>query len=374
VLEIINFIGSLVSWRSNMKTLIVFIVAALFLQLGSASNVVDLTPENFDSVVDGSKNVFIEFFAPWCGHCKSLAPVYEEVGDAFAKESSVVIAKVDADAHKELGSRFGVSGFPTLKFFPKGETQPKDYNGGRDASEIVDFVNKESGTRGRVFKAPSAVTVLTPANFDSVVLDTTKDVFVEFYAPWCGHCKTLAPTWEKLAKVYKSDPNVVIANVDADKHKDLGTKFGVSGFPTLVFFPKSNKETGDKYNGGRDLKDLIAHVNKEAGTHRTESGSLLETVGRHSILDDLAQKFLTAAEDARDAIVQKAEEEAAKLNDKHAEWYTKFMRLIVKRGADFAEKELNRIINLLDASSVDVHKRDELTVRKNVLSAFKKSS
>jgi len=216
---------------------------------------------------------------------------------------------------------------------------------------------------------------LTPSNFDAIQGDKNKHVFIEFYAPWCGHCKSLAPTWEKLATVFKNEPNVVIANVDADKHKDLGSKFGVSGFPTLVFFPQSNKETGDKYNGGRDLKDLIAHVNKEAGTHRTESGALAETVGRHTLLDDLAQKFLTAAEDARDAIVHKAEEEVSKLDDKHAEWYTKFMRLIIKRGADFAEKELTRVINLLDSSSaVDVHKRDELTVRKNVLEAFKKQS
>lgn len=54
-----------------------------------------------------------------CGHCKSLAPTWEELADAFAKTPSVVIASVDADAHKSLGGRFGVTGFPTLKYFPK---------------------------------------------------------------------------------------------------------------------------------------------------------------------------------------------------------------------------------------------------------------
>ena len=60
-----------------------------------------------------------------CGHCKKLAPAYEEVGAAFQGEDSVLIAKVDADKERDLGSRFGVQGFPTLKFFPKGSTEPE---------------------------------------------------------------------------------------------------------------------------------------------------------------------------------------------------------------------------------------------------------
>jgi protein disulfide-isomerase-like protein len=69
------------------------------------------------------------------------------------------------------------------------------------------------------------VTVLTPENFDQVVLDPTKDVLVEFYAPWCGHCKQLAPTYDKLATVFKQEPEVVIAKIDADKYKDLASKY-----------------------------------------------------------------------------------------------------------------------------------------------------
>ena len=61
-----------------------------------------------------------------CGHCKHLAPAYEEVGKAFDSVDSVLIAKVDADSERDLGSRFGVRGFPTLKFFPKGSTDPEE--------------------------------------------------------------------------------------------------------------------------------------------------------------------------------------------------------------------------------------------------------
>ena len=60
-----------------------------------------------------------------CGHCKALAPTYEKLGLAFAK-ADVIIAKVDADAEKTLGSKFGVSGYPTLKYFPKGSTSAEE--------------------------------------------------------------------------------------------------------------------------------------------------------------------------------------------------------------------------------------------------------
>ena len=62
-----------------------------------------------------------------CGHCKNLAPTYEELGGVYEKSKDVVIAKVDADAHRDLGGRFGVQGFPTIKFFPRGSTTPEEY-------------------------------------------------------------------------------------------------------------------------------------------------------------------------------------------------------------------------------------------------------
>jgi protein disulfide-isomerase A6 len=348
-----------------------FILLSLVLSVLSDGNVKDLTPENFDSFVDGSKAAFVEFFAPWCGHCKSLAPEYEIVGDAFAKINDVVVAKVDADKHKELGSRFGVRGFPTLKFFPKGSTTPEDYSGGRSANDIIEFINGKTGSRAKVSKPTSDVTVLDPTNFDSIVKDSNKHVLVEFYAPWCGHCKKLAPIWDKLASVFKNDPNVVIANVDADKHRDIGTKYGVSGFPTIKFFPKDNKE-GKPYSSGRELPDLVKFINDEAKTKRTIDGKLDDTAGRHDSLDELAKQFLASA-DKRADLLKSAETTVSSLTGidaERAQFYVKYMKAISSKGNDFIVAEKDRLSKMLSSGNLAAAKLDEFVVRKNILSQF----
>jgi len=327
-----------------------------------------LTPDNFDSIVDGTKNVFVKFYAPWCGHCQAMEGAYGEVANAFTKESDVVIADLDANEHKDLAGRFGVSGFPTLKFFKKGSTEPVDYNGGREAADIVEFINKESSSKARIAKATSAVVVLTPDNFDSVVLDATKEVFVEFYAPWCGHCKRLTPIWEKLSAVFKNDKDVVIASLDADAHKDLGSRYGVTGFPTLIHFSKADK-SGDRYNGGRELPDLVSHVNTKAGTQRLDNGQLSSTVGRDSALDELAHKFWTNPSD-REAIFKETEAAIDKTASANYQWYSKFMSVIIKKGDAWVETEKARVKGLIDGGNLAADKVDEFIVRTNVLSAF----
>jgi len=135
----------------------------------------ELTPSDFDTVVDGSRSVFVMFYAPWCGHCKSFKPDYAEVARAFeSQKDKVVIAAVDADSHRELGGKFGVTGFPTLKFFPQGTTKPIDYDAGRSADDVIAFINKHAKTDVKIEEPPSSVRTLTTENFESIALDPTK--------------------------------------------------------------------------------------------------------------------------------------------------------------------------------------------------------
>jgi protein disulfide-isomerase A6 len=165
------------------------LVSALTPASATGSLVLDLIPSNFDKVVfQSSKPALVEFFAPWCGHCKSLAPIYEELAAAFAHAGDKVsIAKVDADEHKSLGKKYGVQGFPTLKWFDgKKGSEPEDYTSGRDLESLTRFVTEKTGVKAKGKKvAPSAVEMLTDTTFGSQV-GGEKDVLVAFTAPWCG--------------------------------------------------------------------------------------------------------------------------------------------------------------------------------------------
>jgi len=452
---------------------------------------VDLKTENFDDFVKG-RNVLVEFFAPWCGHCKALKPKWEAAAVKVNQDDSIdaTIAKVDAVSEDELAKRYGVEGYPTIKWFPKGSLKGEDYDGKRETADIVefvvgettpaiftiskkqfaefgkasdyalvstvkadtkkenyfdrackrlkkamaeiektfqcgktrlkkgktkvflrrnkfeendgpvelkyegkmskldvwvkdnifgqfgffekgflfkrrdeelflivlneetnpseidglgDFVNKMKQERGiqanmlasknaekwgfpepkdvlyvyfkikdkstkkenlrptdydrylldpsvdntdfdtflskastvgweRYLKSQSPddvkqeglVVPLIGKTFDEVVFDSTKDVLVEFYAPWCGHCKSFAPKYEKLATIAKrqfKNRNLMIAKIDGDANE---TPVDVSGFPTIYFFPAGKDSKPIKYEGDRDIEDLLDFIDDYA--------------------------------------------------------------------------------------------------------------
>jgi len=348
-------------------------LVSLLFAAALASDVVELTPQNFDTYINGDSHALVEFFAPWCGHCKNLAPEYEVVGTAFAKIPGVVVAKVDADAHKDLGSRFGVKGYPTLKWFPKGSTEPVDYAGGRTADDIIKYINEKAGTNAKTAPAPAtAALALTPFTFDTVVKDPKKHVFVEFFAPWCGHCKSLKPVWEKLATAFKNEDEVVIATLDADAHKDLAGKYDVSGFPTLKWFGVDSKD-GDKYEGGRGLEELVSFVNSKANTHRKSNGRLSETFGLVDSLTELGKQLVANVKDSK--VIKEAEELVAAFDGdaaEHGQLYVKIFKAVAKNGVEYIEKEVARVNKLLDGA-VSLNKADEFVHRLNILNAITKS-
>jgi len=117
-----------------MKTL------TLFLGLAATTNALQLTPDNWEAETTG-KTVFIKFFAPWCGHCKKMAPDWEKMMTKYAGSATQLVAEVDCTTGgKPLCDANGVQGFPTLKWGDVSDLQ--DYQGGRDFASFDSFAEK----------------------------------------------------------------------------------------------------------------------------------------------------------------------------------------------------------------------------------------
>jgi len=139
--------------------------SSLILVSGVSAGAVSLTPENWDSVTSG-KSVFIKFFAPWCGHCKSIAPAWEKLMTEYESSPHAVVAEVDCTAEgKPICETHGVQGYPTIKHGNPASLE--DYQGGRDLEALQAFASSNLGP------------ICGPANLD--LCDADKKAQVEGY-------------------------------------------------------------------------------------------------------------------------------------------------------------------------------------------------
>lgn len=203
-----------------------------------------LTTKNFDEAVKAHKNMLIEFYAPWCGHCKSLAPEYAKAATTLRDEGSEVrLAKIDATVQAELGERFKVKGYPTLKFFVDGT--PLEYGGGRTAADIVSWLKKKSG--------PPATTITTAEELTKFQADGEVQVL--------GLFKDLeskaAKTFLDVAKV---TDGVAFGMTSA---ADLFTQLKITGDESVIMFKKFD-EGQNNFDGKFEADEIkkFIHANQ----------------------------------------------------------------------------------------------------------------
>lgn len=99
--------------------------------------------DSFEDMVLNDKYVLLEAYAPWCGHCKKLTPIYDELAQKLQTEEDIVIAKMDATENEH--SLMPVTGFPTLRLFKPNSRTPVDYSGDRSLKDLVKFMETETG-------------------------------------------------------------------------------------------------------------------------------------------------------------------------------------------------------------------------------------
>lgn len=140
------------------KAIKLLAMAVLVLSVAFAADIEEdegvlvLTDSNFEEALREYPMILVEFYAPWCGHCKKLAPEYSRAAQALkGTDGKVALAKVDATTEKELAEKFKVEGFPTLKWFSNGN--PTEYDGGRTEKEIVSWINRKLGLSSKELKS-----------------------------------------------------------------------------------------------------------------------------------------------------------------------------------------------------------------------------
>ncbi|KAI6176636.1 Protein disulfide-isomerase A4 [Aphelenchoides bicaudatus] len=207
-----------------------------------------LTESNFEEFLKEHPTALIEFYAPWCGHCKKLDPEYKKASGKV----DVPLAKVDATVEVELGKKYAQQGYPTIKFWQDGK-EPIDYDGGRDSESIVAWLKEKTDPNYK--PPPEEVVALTTETMDKFIADKPI-MLVEFYAPWCGHCKNLAPELEKAAQRLKAH-KIPIAKIDATVEKSLADQYGVSGYPTIKILRFGRRFD---YNGPRDADGIVKYM------------------------------------------------------------------------------------------------------------------
>jgi protein disulfide-isomerase A6 len=232
-------------------------------------------------------------------------------------------------------------------------------------------ITQQAGVKSNIKPPPPpATTILDTRSFDDLALDPSKNVLVSFTAPWCGHCKTMKPHYEKVAQTFLSETDCIVANVDADAapNRPLAERYGVTGFPTIKFFPKGSTTPVD-YTGPRSEEGFVQFLNEKCGTYRAVGGGLSATAGRLPELDTLAQKFFSATGDARSAVYNEAVALAETLG-MPAKHYIKIMEKVVNGTDTYFEKESKRLGSILSKKSLAPTKLDEIKRKANVLAAF----
>ena len=245
----------------------------------------------------------LPFFS--CPHCIALGPTYSNLAALVngKKNANILVASVDCSVENHLCNKERITAFPTLKLYRKNDKIGTEYNGPRDLNSLVELLKKQMNLYPRKEGTSEtgdlnvAATTDNPAHddddddtfdlaidHDSLLLNREDEVpphgpvsglyeltddtyksflskgrhFVAFYAPWCGHCMILEPTYYQLAQSFQYDKSVSISRINCDVYQKICREYGVKGYPTLHWIVDG--KVAGKYEGSRSLSSLKAYI------------------------------------------------------------------------------------------------------------------
>jgi thioredoxin-like negative regulator of GroEL len=217
-----------------------------------SNGIITLTNKNWDEVVKSpGHDVVVEFYSPSCIYCVQFEPIWNEIGRYFLNEDSIYLTKIDASKPDGMIPGVEISGVPTIIIYPANrKDNPILYYSYRTTSRVVEWILENVDLPVDVeitYKSqplPSSnegpVTEVVGLNWKSVVLNPDKDVFVNFYAPWCPYSNMLKPTWKVLGERLKDVPSVVIAQFDGTANEVPGLR--LEAFPTMTLYRAGDNE------------------------------------------------------------------------------------------------------------------------------------
>uniref|UniRef100_T1JXA2 Thioredoxin domain-containing protein n=1 Tax=Tetranychus urticae TaxID=32264 RepID=T1JXA2_TETUR len=232
------------------------------------SGVYELNEDNLEKFLSKGRH-FVKFYAPWCGHCRNLAPTWKLLGDTFQNDKSVSISMVDCEAYSLACQKFDINSYPTLLWIVDGEIVDR-YNGMRSHKDLKAFVNRKKKEdqlkleRQGTVRSEDVIHTLTNSNINKVIRHGV--TFVKFWVPWCSHCKALRPVWNELSR--KLLGRVKVASLDCSQFEDICEKYQVNGYPTLIIF--RNGRAVSEYEQERSLDSLVDYALSFADDSRDE--------------------------------------------------------------------------------------------------------
>jgi len=256
-------------------------VAAAPASADTAVELTVLTPENFKQTI--SEGVwFIEHFSPYCGHCRKFLPTWEQLVQENEKQddSGIHLAQVNCAVDGDLCRENNVNGYPQMNLYKNG-VYVETFTDPRDVDILREYLSKHAepkkvparqvvghtsdletplGGSDNEHNPTGTVMVLNDKNFKQTIQEG--HVFVKFYAPWCGHCKKLAPVWIQLAQEMRGKLN--IAEIDCESNAAICRSEGVTGFPMLFYYGQRGHGKTE-YTSNRKLESLKVFSEKISG-------------------------------------------------------------------------------------------------------------